>query len=313
MNDSQRILEALLTREEQRWQALPMAEWFAEFKQVVVGYDNSIDRALLAGRLSANVGFAFAGAYQSAIEALFEFDEPLLASVCITEAAGNHPRAIKTRLYSEDGQLYLSGEKSFVSGAEDAGIIYVACRDERFGDGLDSLGRPLIKLLVLKTDIEGLTIEAMPALGFVPELSHGKLVLDKLAIDEACLLEGDGYLRYVKAFRTYEDLHVCAAIAAYRLAEASAGGWGRAYIEKHIALILSLREIRAMALNSSVAHIALSACRCQLNELIALSDECFERGNPEAYANWQRDSGLLKVANKAHEVRTQKAWAAIQH
>lgn len=311
MNSSQGILEALLASVDKPWTEKVMSEWFAEFKLATAEYPDSIDRALLAGRLSGCVGFAFAGAYQSAIEALFMLEEPLLASLCVTEVGGNHPRAINTRLYAENGQLYLSGEKSFVSGAEDAGIVYVACRDERYGNGLDSAGRPLIKLVVLKTDMEGLDIQAMPSLGFVPEISHGKVAFDKLAVDESSLLEGDGYLRYVKAFRTYEDLHVCAAIAAYRLAEAISGEWGDEWVEKHISLILSLREVSRMQLDSPYAHIALSACRSQLNELIESCDGFFERAKPEAYVYWLRDSRLLKVASKAHEARTQRAWSMI--
>lgn len=311
MSDSQRILESLLKNDTKLWQAMPMSEWFAHFKQATGSFSNSIDRAILAGRMSASVGFAFAGAYQSAIEALFGLEEALLASVCVTEAGGNHPRAINARLYTEKAQLYLSGEKSFVSGAEDAGMIYVACRDERRGDGLDLSGRPLIKVIALNTQLEGIAIQEMPSLGFVPEISHGKVILDRVAIKESYILQGDGYLQYVKAFRTYEDLHVCAAIAANRMAEAIASDWGQGAIEKHIALILSLREVNAMQLDSSAAHIALSACRSQLNELIAATNTLFEQSNTQKYQNWQRDSRLLKVAGKAHETRTRKAWEDI--
>lgn len=311
MGDTQKILELLLTSDSDRWQVMPMADWFAAFRQAAHGFENSIDRALLGGRQSDSVGFAFAGAYQSAIEALFGLDEPLLASVCVTETGGNHSRAINARLYQQDGGIYLSGEKSFVSGAKDSGMIYVACKDEREGDGLDSEGRPVIKMLALRTDTEGVEIQEMPSLGFVPEISHGKVKLDKVALEASAILPGDGYLNYVKAFRTYEDLHVCAAIAAYRLGECLSSSWGYEVIERHIALILSLREVNALPLNSPVAHLALSACRAQLDELIAQTNTLFEKNNIPGYENWQRDSRLLKVASKAHETRTQRARAKV--
>lgn len=310
MNGSQKLLEALLLSRElgkERWAAMPMGEWFIKFKNATSGYERAIDRAFLAGCLSSNVGFAFAGAYQSAIEALFLLEESLLASVCVTEVGGNHPRAINTRLYYDGAQLRLMGEKSFVSGANDAGIIYVACRDEREGNGIDAEGRPLIKMLALNVGSASIDVEAMPSLGFLPEITHGKVKLD-LEVDDSVVLPGDGYLNYVKAFRTYEDLHVCAAIVGYRLGEAMSSEWGVEAVEQHIVLILALREISTMDLRSSAAHIALSSCRRRLDDLIAETNVLFEDKNNEAYVRWQRDSRLLKVASKAHGVRTEKAW-----
>jgi hypothetical protein len=257
------------------------------------------------------VGFSFSGAYQSAIEALFCLQDPLLASVCVTETGGNHPRAINTRLYLEDGDLCLSGEKSFVSGAKDAGMIYVACKDLRSGDGIDSEGRPQIKMISLKTDLQGVNIQEMPSLGFVPEVSHGKVTLEAVCLSESDVLQGDGYLGYVKAFRTYEDLHVCAAMAGYRLGEALEFHWGADVVEEHLSLVLSLREVSSMDLNSAVAHIALSACRTQLDKLIESTNEVFEKTNPDGFVSWQRDSKLLKVASKAHETRTRRAWQQV--
>ena len=311
MSDTQKIVERLLRADSNRWQAMPMADWFARFRSEVENVERPIDRALLGGRKSDSVGFAFAGAYQSAIEALFSLSEPLLASVCVTEAGGNHPRAINASLTRQNGALTLSGEKSFVSGANDSGIIYVACKDQRDGDGLDAEGRPLIKMLALKTEQQGVEIKEMPSLGFVPEISHGCVSLLNVSIDESAVLPGDGYLRYVRAFRTYEDLHVCAAIAAYRLGQCLAAAWGYDLIERHVALILSLREVEAMSLDSPAAHVALSACRTQLDDLIAQTNTLFSEKSASAYANWQRDSRLLNVASRAHETRTQRAWQKI--
>jgi hypothetical protein len=310
MSDSQNIVGALLSVQD-RWQSMPIARWFEMFKQATAHYSNSIDRALLAGRLSSNVGFAFAGAYQSAIESLFKLEEPLLASVCITESEGNHPRAIKARLYSEGGVLRLSGEKSFVSGAKDAGMLFVACRDERKSEGLDKDGRPIIKLLALRADRAGINIQEMPSLGFLPELSHGKVVFQGLELEESDILPGDGYIDYVKAFRSYEDLHVCAAIAAYRLGEAITQGWGKELVAQHISLILALRAVNDMSLDSAVAHVSLAACRNQLDELITSSNSLFQQTDDQAYERWQRDSRILQLARKAHEQRTQKAWKVL--
>jgi len=291
-----------------------MAAWFGSFNQQTRLFEGSIDRAILGGRLSLNVGFAFTSGYQSAIESLFQTgdvqsDELRLSSLCVTEAKGNHPRAIETRLYLEGGRYFIEGNKQFVSGACDSQLIYVACRDETTGCGFDDEGKPKLKVVAIPTHSQGVAIQAMPALGFIPEVSHGKVKLERVEILESQLLDGDGYLEYVKAFRNYEDLHVFAAIVGYRLGEAIDSKWDTSSIEAHISLILALRAISFMPLAEPVAHISLSACRRQLISLIEATNTQFESHNPLAFENWQRDQVLLKVASKAHQSRTEKAWA----
>ena len=316
-----------------------MAAWFDSFNQQTRLFEGSIDRAILGGRLSLNVGFAFTSGYQSAIESLFQedklqgskfkddklqgdrfhgesvqsngvkSDELRLSSLCVTEAKGNHPRAIETRLYQDGGRYFIEGNKQFVSGACDSQLIYVACRDETTGSGFDDEGKPRLKVVAIPTQYQGVAIQAMPALGFIPEVSHGKVKLERVEILESQLLDGDGYLEYVKAFRNYEDLHVFAAIVGYRLGEAIDSKWDTPSIEAHISLILALRAISFMPLAEPVAHISLAACRRQLISLIEATNTQFESHNPLAFENWQRDQVLLKVASKAHQSRTEKAWA----
>lgn len=285
-----------------------MAEWFKDFNQQSRQFEQTIDRAILGGRLSDCVGFSFAAAYQSAIESLFQADDILLSSFCVSEEKGNHPRDIHTRLFHHSGKLVVSGKKKFVSGANDSQRLYIACRDERNSDGIDKLGRSILKMVVLPASIAGLQIQEMPALGFMPEVSHGKVFLDHVEISENQILEGDGYLAYIKAFRNHEDLHVLAAITAYRLGEAIEASWPKEIVENHISLILALRSLADMDLNQSSAHIALAACRSQLELLITQTNAIFEKLNPKAYQLWKRDKVLLNIAKAAHQKRTEGAW-----
>ena len=308
MSDVERLIETLLSPSLERKNFGSMAEWFVNFNQQTRHFSQPIDRAILGGRLSLNVGFAFAAGYQSAIEALFKPEDTLLSSFCVTEEQGNHPRAIETRLFEDTGKLYLSGHKKFVSGANDSQRLYIACRDERKGDGADALGWPIIKMLAVDAKTQGLEIQAMPALGFVPEVSHGKVKLHNVQITEEQICSGDGYLNYVKAFRSFEDLHVLAAITAYRLAEAIEGKWPIVTLEAHISLILAIRTLSEMDLNKSTAHIGIAACRSQLNELITSTNSLFEKSNLVSYKNWCRDQVLLNIAKAAHQKRTRRAW-----
>jgi len=288
-----------------------MALWFDAFNTQTRQFEASVDRSILGGRLSENLGFAFTSGYQSAIEALFGTEKIVLSSLCVTEAKGNHPRSIETSLIEEEGRLSLIGKKQFVSGAGDTELMYVACKDERFGEGYDDQGRPIIKLVAVSAFQERVEIEQMPELGFIPEVSHGKVSFDQVEVFAPQILEGDGYIDYVKAFRTYEDLHVLAAIVGFRLGEALEFKWRRESVEAHLSLILSLRDLSFMPLNEPAAHIALAGCRAQLKSLIEKTDSEFQASNASGFKCWQRDQVLLSVASKAHETRTQRAWASI--
>jgi acyl-CoA dehydrogenase len=307
-SDVDRLVNILLTGSLVRKTFGSMAAWFKDFNEQTRPFIMPIDRAIIGGSLSLNVGFAFASAYQSAIEALFQPQDSRLSSFCVTEEKGNHPRDIQTRLFIESGQLLISGSKKFVSGANDSQRLFIAGRDERDSNGLDKQGRPVLKMVELCTPSKGLKIEEMPALGFVPEISHGKVQLDNVHITEKQILKGDGYLDYLKAFRNYEDLYVLAAITGYRLGESLDGQWPKDTIENHIALLLAIRSLSSMNLSKAAAHIGLAACRAQLKALILNTNSLFESSNPNAYGLWDRDKVLLDIAKTAHQKRTQNAW-----
>ena len=310
MNPTEALINILLSPATRAQSFNSMAHWFQAFNQQTRRFESPLDRALYGGRISENLSYAFAAGYQSAIEALFQADALELSSFCVSESKGNHPRAIETHLTLDGAELHLSGRKSFVSGAGDAQRLYVACLDQRSGQGLDAQGRPIIKVVSVAANQPGVEIESLPPLGFVPDVAHGKVQLTNVLIDPQAILPGDGYLNYVKAFRTYEDVHVLAAVTAYRLGEALKAAWPEQLVQLHLPVILGLRAIIEMDLQKPATHIALAAVRSQFESLIEQTDSCFSTGNPEAFSAWQRDKVLLNVANKAHLKRTETAWKA---
>ena len=302
------LIETLLTTSAPRQTHLSMAAWFNDFNQTVRGFDSSIDRAILGGRLSKNMSFAFTSGYQSAIESLFSPHQLALplGSLCVSEENGVRPNDINTKIEERNGKVYLSGQKKFVSGANDSQHIFVACNN-----GIDLNGRVKIKVVSLPSSTSGIEIIALPTLPFIPLVSHGKVILDTIEISESNVLLGDGYSNYVKPFRTYEDLHVLAAVVGFRLGEAIESQWGEDSIQAHLPLILSLQSLSAMPLQSPAAHIALAACRDELKRLITLFNDRFQANNSSAYSDWERDQLILNVANKASDTRTQNAWKGI--
>jgi len=282
-------------------------QWFDGFKRLRSAHPDSVDRATLGGRASSSVGFAFASGYQSAIEHLFQAhmdpENPALASLCVSETTGNHPRAIETTLTQKDGAWRLHGEKSFVSGALDAARLFVACKT-----GTDQEGQPMIKVVRVDCNQPGVQITPLPALPFVPEVSHGRVKLDQVMISAQHILPGDGYLGYVKPFRTCEDIHVCAGVLGYLIGEAVKSGWPESLLERMLALVLCFQQLAKQPLDSASNHIALAGARQQLDALIESCSEAFRSQSPEAFKLWQRDRALLNIAQKAHGARTEKAW-----
>ncbi len=328
MSQALNWLRTILTGQLKPQDFAGMSAWFEHYQSLGCSAAGPFERAVLGGASSNCMGFASASGYQAAISALFGngrfegrrfengrfedgcIEKQQLSSLCVSEAGGNHPRAIETSLSGQQGELTITGQKSFISGAEDAQCMYVACKDLRDGDGLDAQGRPLIKLVRLATSEANVTIKKMTELKFLPEISHGTVRFDEVKVDESWVLPGDGYLQYVKPFRTYEDVFVLSSILAYRLRE-GLGNWDQTIIERHVELLMAMSQLSQSQLMLPQAHIALSACRRSMMQLIEDSDALFKASNLSAYEAWQRDKPLLKVAIKAHEKRTESAWNMI--
>lgn len=291
-----------------------ITHWFNYYKQTHARFELSIERAIWAGRSASCLGYAFAGAYQAAIENLFaeylDPQNPELASLCVSETAGNHPKQIQTQLSRLEGAWQIDGLKSFVSGAQEAQAVFVVCRLSTAGAAQADL-----KVVKLSTQQAGLSIETMPTLAFVPEVSHGKVKLDRVALAPEQILPGDGYLNYMKPFRTVEDLHVSAAVAGYLLGESLAVknpelAWPAELKERLIALLLTQQACAQMPWQDPALHLAMAGMRTTLNQIIKDCDVAFNKANSVAYEHWQRDQKLLQIASKAGLARTAKARAA---
>ncbi len=308
MSAEEQLIRQLLRLDAKRSNSDSMATWFADFKHASLELESPFDRAVIGGRLSHCAGFAFAGGYQSACESLFAQHRGELASLCVTEAEGNHPRAIQSTLDQTTEGMELNGNKKFVSGAGAAQRLYVACTT-----GNDNAGRPLLKLVSLAANQQGVEITELPPLGFIPEVSHGKVRFEQVKVDPDQVLPGDGYLAYIKPFRTVEDIHVLGALLAYRLGEGLDARWQAPALEQHISLVLNLRSLANMSPSSPATHLALAGARQQVKTLFDLTDDEFEQGNPTQFKYWQRDKALLKIAGSAHVSRTAKAWQDFEY
>src|SRR5690606_1669314 len=142
-------------------------------------------------------------------------DLPQAAPVafCISEADGNSPKAIRSSLAPEGDGFVLSGEKRWSTLGPAAGLLLVAAREPVAPD----VARPSIRLVRGPAGAPRREFRPMPEADFTPEAPDARTRLERVRIAPGAILPGDAYDRFVKPFRTIEDVLVTAAELAYLL------------------------------------------------------------------------------------------------
>jgi hypothetical protein len=277
-----------------------------------------IDQAILGGFCADRLGYAFASGYQAALHALFpDLPPDRVAALCVTERGGGHPRAIETRLepaspVARDGAgapaYRLTGKKRWATLSGGAAVLLVAA-----STGADGAGRNVLRLVRVESTAPGVRRVPMPEPPFTPELGHDEVELSGVAVAEADVYPGDGFARYVRPFRTIEDIHVSAAIYAYLIREIRLHGLPAPLTERLAGLLAALRALAAADPSAPDTHIALAGVqelsRAPIDEL----DRLWSKTESPAHARWDRDRLLLTVASNTRERRRQRAWERLTH
>lgn len=300
-------LDVLLFARAERTACESVSQWWPRHRALCTDRRSTIEQALVGGHSADRVAWAFATAYQAALRALLPgLPEDQLVALCVTEAEGTAPAAMRSeiRASADGGGLVLNGAKRWTTLGPDGALFLVAARDARIeGD------RPAIRLVKLPTNATGLRIETMPPTPFVPEVAHARLRFENVAIVEDALLPGDGYANYVKPFRSIEDLHVHAAVLAYLVGESRRLGWPRGWIERAVAALASFVALAAQDPSAASMHIALAGA-LDVGEALAKEADALWASAPDdpALKRWQRDRALLGIASQARKARREKAW-----
>ena len=259
-----------------------------------------------AARVASTVdrlGFAFAAGYSAALQHLVP-QVVLPCALCVTEADGNHPRAVKSTL-DEDGSGYtLNGTKTFVTFGSMAQSLIVAAS---MGESAD--GKPRIAVVRIPADRKGVSLAELPPIPFVPEIPHARVELSDVAVDSAERMPGDGYLDYVKPFRTVEDIHVFGTATAYLLGLANRSHASSELRAELMALLVALDHLSEAPPLDPRAHVALHGVSQSLARLFSTEgfESLWEAAPPEERSRWERDRKLLQVASSAREARFRKA------
>jgi hypothetical protein len=267
------------------------------------------DRAVIGGFSSDRAGYAFVAGYQAAIS--FLFGDPLtaqLGSFCATEKGGNQPRAIQAALERTPGGFVLRGEKIWSSLGTAAGVLYVVASAGVSAAG----GRKDLRVVRIAAQQSGVRIEPMPHAPFIPEIGHAHIVFDAVAVADRDVLPGDGYDRYVKAFRTVEDVHVHAALLGYALAVARRNALPQGVTEALCHAVVGTVALARRSPASPETHVALAGALQEHARLLREVEVHWERIGGDEWSRWERDRALLEVAAKVREARRARAWSALK-
>ncbi|HGM4964491.1 TPA: acyl-CoA dehydrogenase [Pseudomonas putida] len=253
--------------------------------------------AALGGRAMATPGLAFLVGYQAALRVLWPSAPPSLGALCATERRSVRPADMHTRL---DG-LRLTGSKDFVTAGLEAEWLLVAARSEAAG------AAPQLNLAVVYPGEPGVKLEPLPTLPLMPEVGHGRLLLEQAACE---LLAGDGWDAYVKPFRSLEGLYVLTALTAWLYGVGQESAWPQDLRLQLLGLLAGCAEGSRQCADSTGCHLLLGGLFAQFQALRGAIDAALAAGPVHWAQIWQRDQGVMALAAAAREKRLNKAWAA---
>jgi acyl-CoA dehydrogenase len=274
-------------------------------------YVHHVERALWAGLHADRLAHAFVGGYGAALATLLAaagHAVPGRFSLCATEAGGAHPRNVQTRLVEGDDRLVLSGEKTFATLAAEADELLVVATTGTGGDG-----RSRLRVVRVRPDAKGVAITARPPLPFAPELPHAVVTLRDVVVRGGDVLPGDGYDDYLKPFRTLEDTYVLAATTGYLIGVARAHGWDPGIVTELASLATAVCDVAARSPREPLTHLLLAGAFAALRRLLPAVTAEWAKTPDDEHARWERDQGLLVVAESARRQRTTVAWQALRN
>jgi acyl-CoA dehydrogenase len=283
------------------------AWWRAQSGQTA-GLPLHVDRALASGALADRLGHAFAAGYQAALTSLFgaHLAAGELSSLCATEEGGAHPKALATTLEPRGDSFVVNGTKTWGTMAPLAGVLFVVAVA-----GADEGGRRALRLVRVPVGAAGLSIEARPPTPMAPEVAHAIVRLEGVVVPAGAVLEGDGFERYLKPFRTVEDVHVIAAAVGYLAASGARRGWPESLRESLCGLALSLRSLAVLDPSAVETHVALAGAVSFARRLFDECSSAWQTAPDDEAARWERDQFLLVIADKVRQKRRESAWQRV--
>ncbi len=282
-----------------------VVHWKKQYATELQAWSEPIDMAIAGGFLADCPAYAFAVGYWAALQRLLpDPTRDPVPALCISEKEGPHPAKIKCRLEKNGDCWRLNGKKHFVTCGQEADLLLVAA-----STGTDSDGKNRLRLVRVEKDQDGIAVKPLDnAIAILPEISHSVVKFANVAISDADILPGDGYLTYIKPFRTIEDLHVIAALLGYLLRIGTLFEWPSSAKEQLVVLVLAVRTTARDDFTSPAVHIATGGIIETLRSLLKQLEGHWDTVDPQTHQAWQRDRSVLDIATDARTKRLNAAW-----
>jgi acyl-CoA dehydrogenase len=279
-------------------------DWWQRHVTLAAELETPVDVALAGGFAADRLGYAFASGYQAAAASLLGAGAAR-AAFCVTEEGGAHPRAIATRLTPDGDGYRLDGAKLFVTLGPAASALYVVASTGASADGKNQL-----RVARIDAARAGVTMTVGAPLAFVPEIPHAVIRFEAVRVADSDLLPGDGYLDFVKPFRTVEDLHVHAALVGW-LVQIARRAAEPELVEAALATAAAVRALTLCDPRAASVHVALAGVLAGTRALVGRFDPIWARLDATTRERWERDRPLLEVASRARGLRREAAWKAL--
>lgn len=133
-------------------------------------------------------------------------------SVLISEpGAGSDNNALSTSFTRKNGKVYINGQKTFITGAEEAPYMLVMARDFSQPEPANKA----ISMWWVPRDAQGVSMKPLPKIGW-HMVSSCEVYLDNVEVDDKDLIgvEGQGFMQLMKNFEI-ERLIVAARTLGY--------------------------------------------------------------------------------------------------
>jgi hypothetical protein len=179
---------------------------------------------------------------------------------------------------------------------------------ERKTDEPDPAGRKRLVVVRVPVSRAGVSVVPMGPTPFVPEVPHATVELRGVRVAQEEILEGDGYERYLKPFRTVEDCHVMAALLGWIVQIGRRFGWPKEDLERLLLPLWALGSLVDEPPRSPVTHVVLGATLAALYASLDALEPAWARVDEATRSLWQRDRALLGVAGQARARRRAAAW-----
>lgn len=272
--------------------------WYGRLLEGCGGTPAPFELALSGGLRAATPGLAFLAGYQAALRVLWPAAPWTLGALCVTEKRSTRPADMNTRSRG----LYVSGCKDFVTAAEAADWLLVAARIDEDEEA------PRLVICVLHQGAPGVQIVPLPALPLMPDIGHARLQLEQAQGER---LAGDGWADYVRPFRTLEDVHVLVALCAWIVGVGRDCAWPESLLLRLQALLAGCREVARLSPAAATTHLLLAGLFAQYRQLVGEVDAAFASGPAHWAELWERDRGVLNIAESARSKRLEKARQSV--